>query len=492
VPIPSVARSLSAGLAFRLEYGTFGLDPLGYHLVSLSLHLLNVAGVYALLVRLTGNLRTSSVAALLFGASSVGFTPLNWAAGIIELLTGTLLLAATLLHVARGHLGAVWRWFAALLALGAMLSKETAIAWVGALAIVEWYRAPGKPAWSAIIPAAVVTVAFGAVLMAAGTGLDASPVGAYALNASPEFLAINLSTYTLWCLAVWNPIPDLVAAADPHAWRVVLPLLGLLAVLVVSLRGGRSPLVVGVGWWLAFLAPVLPLAHRSYLYYLYVPWLGGSIAAACLGTLAVARLRRWLRTTIGVLGVTVYALVQARNVEQRATAVRDHLPADRTIRDSELLRHSLAGLFEAHLPSGARVGFVNPVPRTGSDTPGSLAGEEDGLVRTSYVPLEAAMRGGEATALFVPSVKYVGFSTTIPPEWRDVECFYYEQRGWLKWWGKGQAALLEQAEVQTRAGRWASAESTYRRVRSMADTLPATPPRSRARRAARRPLPARR
>ena len=81
------------------------------------------------------------------------------------------------------------------------------------------------------------------------------------------------------------------------------------------------------------------------------------------------------------------------------------------------------------------------------------------------------MRGGETTALFVPNVTYVGFSTTIPTGWRDVECFYYEQRGWLKWWGKGQSALLEQAEVQARAGRWTSAETTYRRVRSMADTL---------------------
>src|SRR5436190_6249013 len=180
LPISSVARSLSSGLAFQLEYAAFGLDPLGYHLVNLSLHLLNVAGVYALLVRLTGNL---------------------------ELLTGTLLLVATLLHVTRGHCGAVWRWLAALLALGAMMSKETAITWVGALAIIEWYRAPGKPAWSAIIPAAVVTVAFGASLFAAGTGLDTSPAGAYALNASPDFLTINLLTYTLWCLAVWNPIP---------------------------------------------------------------------------------------------------------------------------------------------------------------------------------------------------------------------------------------------------------------------------------------------
>jgi glycerol uptake facilitator-like aquaporin len=71
---------------------------------------------------------------------------------------------------------------------------------------------------------------------------------------------------------------------DRSAW-----LAGLLVVAVVlaGLRfgspRGRPAVLFGVVWLLAFLAPVIPLAHHTYLYYLYVPWAGGAATAAGLG-----------------------------------------------------------------------------------------------------------------------------------------------------------------------------------------------------------------
>jgi hypothetical protein len=97
---------------------------------------------------------------------------------------------------------------------------------------------------------------------------------------------------------------------------------------------------------------------------------------------------------------------------------------------------------------------------------------EDAGARRSYLPLEAAFRGGETLRLFEPALVYRGFVTTIPQGWDDVECFYYEQRGWLKHWGRGQAALMHQARVQFQAQRWAAADSTWRRVRALGDTIP--------------------
>ena len=93
--------------------------------------------------------------------------------------------------------------------------------------------------------------------------------------------------------------------------------------------------------------------------------------------------------------------------------------------------------------------------------------------RHSYFPLEAAMRGGETLRLFVPNIVYLGFAATIPRAWENAECFYYEQRGWLQRWGRGQQALMRQAEVQMTAGFWSAAESTLIRVRALGDTIPA-------------------
>src|SRR3989442_10245335 len=113
-PVPGPFRVLWETLAFRLEHALFGLDPLGYHAVSLLLHLLNVTGVYLLATRLDGSPFTGMAAAVLFGVSGIAFTPLHWAAGVSDLLACTLVLGATLLQLASEGRPRAWRWAAAL------------------------------------------------------------------------------------------------------------------------------------------------------------------------------------------------------------------------------------------------------------------------------------------------------------------------------------------------------------------------------------------
>jgi hypothetical protein len=276
-------------------------------------------------------------------------------------------------------------------------------------------------------------------------------------------------TYVRWSVALHEPIRDLVAAIDPRAWRVGLPVsVAGIAALALSRGTARRPAVVGAGWWLAFLLPVLPLIHHTYLYYLYVPWAGGAVAVAALGRIAVERVRRPRGIALGVLAAAGFALAESRNVMIRETAVRDALPADRTIRDATLIRHALVSLHEAALPPGTRVVFVNPVPRRRFDlVTGAPTRSEDVPDRTPYMPLESAMRGGETLRLFMPGLVYGGFTTTIRPEHESAEAFHYEQRGWLRRWGRGQEALLRQAEVQRAAGQWAAADSTLRRARAL-------------------------
>ena len=74
--------------------------------------------------------------------------------------------------------------------------------------------------------------------------------------------------------------------------------------------------------------------------------------------------------------------------------------------------------------------------------------------------------------MFLPRVVYAGFAEGIPDDWIGVECLYYEQRGWLRSWGKGQLALIEQGRVQLSAMHWRDAERTFLRARMLGDTMP--------------------
>ncbi len=468
-------RPLSAGLAFRLEYALFGLNPFGYHAVNLFLHLANVAGVYALGSKLSGSRAVGSGAAVLFGVSSVAFTPLHWATGVIELLTTTLLLGATLLHLRSRDHGSGWGWVAAAVALAAMLSKETAVAWILVVAFLELRSGPPARAARRIVPAAAADLIFVLVSLGSRHWHLPEPSAAYAWSASPLFLAQNLCTYLQWSVALNSPIRDAVALADPAAWRAALAVGILLSIaLWQQRRGTRLPIEVGLAWWLAFLLPVIPLVHHTYLYYLYIPCAGGAIAVAAIGHGLLARWGRRRATAVALVCLAAYVLIEARNVEMRRSATWDALPVDRTLREATLLSHALPALARAHLTPGTRILFVNPVPRASFDLmTGGQTRPEDQADRVSYVPLEGAMRGGETLLLFLPGVVYLGFANTIPPGLEGAECFYYEQRGWLERLGHGQRALMRQAEIQMAARSWAAAESTYRRVRAIGDTLPA-------------------
>ncbi len=464
-------RPLSEGLSFWLQYRLFGLDPLGYHLVNLALHALNVVGVYLLAVRWLGNRGAACAAAVLFGCASIAFTPLHWASGVIELLAGALLLAATLVHLESARRGARWRWGAAGLALAAMLAKETAAAWPAFILWFEFRRRRGRMRVEATLPAVAATVAFVVALATSGHLARLADSSAYGVSAAPPVLFGNFMTYVGWCVALWEPIRDRVAAVQPAVW----PAAGAALILFFgSMRGVRAPsrfpAVAGAVWFTVFLAPVLPLVSHTYLYYLYIPWIGGAIAVTAVATGWLERRpARGARLT-AVAALALLVGIEIRNVHARETATRNALPVDRTMREALLLGHAIPALREADLRPGTAVGFVNPVPGRHVDL---LAGTVSGRGRrVSYWALEAAMHDGTTLRLFVPGLVYRGFATRIPADWEDVECFRFEQRGWLERWGSGPQALMRQAEILMTAGRWSAAESTFIRVRAINDTVP--------------------
>jgi len=97
---------------------------------------------------------------------------------------------------------------------------------------------------------------------------------------------------------------------------------------------------VGAAWWLGFLLPVLPLANHTYYYYLYIPWIGGSIALACLLSGLAERLGARRASLACAAVAAIHVALQWRDVSLRSSALEGHLPIDDTIRDSQLIRHA--------------------------------------------------------------------------------------------------------------------------------------------------------
>jgi len=472
-PTPPTFRPLSAVVAFQLQYAAFGLDPLGYHLVNLALHLAAVVGVYALAREFSGRAWVAAAAALLFAASGIAFTPVHWVSGIGDLIACNLLLVATLIYREarrRDHgalLGA-----SVTLAFAAVLAKESAIGWPLAIGWLEWRNRSATARGPVLWPAAVAALAMVVWLFATRHPV-AAPSGPYSVSGAPGHLLENGLTYLRWAVAIWDPHRDRVAAVDPNAWPVGA-LVALLA--IIAIRHGRNttprPFESGLAWFAAFVLPVLPLSHHTYLYYLYIPWAGGALAVAVAGAMVIDRWPvRSARVAAAAALVAVVGL-EARGVELRQRSTLDGLPADRTLRESLLLGHVVPALRAAQLPPGTEVGFVNPVARLRFDLvreAPTLARDADD--RRSYLPLEAVLQDGRALRLFTPGLVPRGFAATIPAEWTEVECFLYEQRGFLRAWGRGAGALTRQGMWQDSLGQPAAAESSFARARALKDTL---------------------
>ena len=73
-------------LVYALGYKIFALDPTGYHVVSLLIHLCNVLMVFYALFLLSRNVMPALLAALLFGIHPLHVESVAWASELKDLL----------------------------------------------------------------------------------------------------------------------------------------------------------------------------------------------------------------------------------------------------------------------------------------------------------------------------------------------------------------------------------------------------------------------
>ncbi len=478
-PTPwTLARPLSEGVTWRLLHAAFGLHPLPYHLFNFGLHLLNTTLVYWIGRRLTGGPGAACAAAVLFGVSSIAFTPLHWTSCLVELEVTTFALAAFLLYLrARDvrvdpagtqapHGTRRLLWISALLGLAATLSKESAILFPLVFFAADRRSGLFAPDRRTLLPGVAAALAYGAAFLITIRTIKYVGSEAYAMTPSPSFLAGNLATYLRWLVVLFDPVRDLRAAMNPFAMPIGATVaLGAVLLLLLQLGADRHPEEVGAAWFLTFLLPVIPLRHHTYLYYLYLPWAGAAWMFAGAGQRALKLAPKPLAWA-AVLAVGAFAGVEGWSVRARERAMTGSYAADKTMRESRMLRNAIAGLDSMRLSPGTRIGFVNPAPRLHETLGGG------GQVVYSYLPFEGTMRGGETMRLFYPALEVLGIGDRVPSEWEDAEIVLFFSDGRVRHVGRGGRALTDLGYRLLGIDEWAIADSMFRRARVLGDTLP--------------------
>jgi protein O-mannosyl-transferase len=301
----------------RINYWLFGLNPWGWHLSSVLLHLAVTLLVYFLAVKFSTDRLTAAVAALIFGLHPVHLESVAWVSGVTEPLMAAFLVSAFLSYLKyreRRKWSLAWLVISLCLFAAATLSKETALIlpililayeWVssGGVGDAERTRARSFRSLRLVLPYLAVVPFYLAARSVALKGIS------HVMTPLPNSTIVFTWPSVLWFyvkLLVW-PAKLSVCYDSPYVTRPSfldfwMPSLGLAAVAFLAWawagRGSRSDppepgesrakTVALASVWL--ILPVVPLLNLRYLplgesahdRYLYLPSVGFAIIAAVI------------------------------------------------------------------------------------------------------------------------------------------------------------------------------------------------------------------
>jgi tetratricopeptide (TPR) repeat protein len=146
VPIPPPYYRPLFTVLFTIEYKLFGLQPQGWHLVSVLLHILCSIGVYYVLRLLAGRQAVAVLGALFFAVYSIHVESVSWISGVTDPLFGVFFLASfySYLRYKAEKQRPLLLWSLVWFGLST-LSKETALSLVLLIFCAEWIATGKEP-----------------------------------------------------------------------------------------------------------------------------------------------------------------------------------------------------------------------------------------------------------------------------------------------------------------------------------------------------------
>ena len=322
-----------AGLYCYCVYSVFGLNPAGFHVLSLFL----LAGSSLLVVAVARALSGDRVVAwgsgfLYAAAANVQFEPQMWMVGSYD--TGAVLFSLlSLLALLKGRFG-----LSALAMAGALACKESAAPIVAVAAawmfiLGDARSIPGKLKWHALVFAA-----FLAVKLAGVSPFSLPPTDPYAARLTGGHLLANGELYGTWAIQAVTPMKN-VLFTEGEKRAAVLLALGLLALVslgapLFSARSGfRGGIATRAGlcasaWAFLMIIPPLLLTGHIVTYYL-APALPGLAIGTMLALASAARvLFRNARVTLvlcaflaALCAIDAFVMVERRMALGRSDGV---------------------------------------------------------------------------------------------------------------------------------------------------------------------------
>lgn len=326
-------------LSFALDYQIWGLNPRGFNLTQILVHLANTLLVFGLAARLlrqtapdrapAGSLRSLSAAflpACAFAVHPLVVEPVAWVAGREELLMTLGVLGCIHFHLfARGlgqqrgrrNAALLCHVLAALSCLGACLSNVVAA--VTPLLITAWdllFLPP--PRFRKIFRATLVLWLIGATTIVVKVlGPDTAPMSEPSHQELPQRLMLAADVYRLNLKAVVRPTDLAIVYADARPYRGLDPkvaigviLIGASCLLLWRARRHKT-LLYGLVWFLVALGPSSHLMAHHWIRadrFLYLPLVGLAVACAA-GLRSLAGMARTRSTRLALAAAASLAIL---------------------------------------------------------------------------------------------------------------------------------------------------------------------------------------
>jgi hypothetical protein len=268
-------RPLSERIFFMAGFGLFGLDALPFKIVVFATQFASLGLMASIGARLTGSRASGFVAAMLWIFNGSLIEPLGWTCVYNQVLCGFFLLLAfhfLLRWIETGRRRyEVLQWAAFLVGFGALELNLVYPALAGAYTLLV-----ARKHFRRILPMFAVSAAY---VLLHNVLAPVQRTGDYAMHFTGAVFR-TLGKYWTWSIGptfLYSPF-QLAPWVLPTGIAIVT--LGLLAFSIARLReGSRLPLFF-LAWYVAALAPVLPLRDHMTEYYVYIPiiglcWLGG-------------------------------------------------------------------------------------------------------------------------------------------------------------------------------------------------------------------------
>jgi tetratricopeptide (TPR) repeat protein len=277
-------------LSFELDYQIFGLNPAGFHLTNVVLHVLNTLLLFVALRALTGAVWRSAFVAALFALHPLHVESVAWISERKDTLSTLLWMLTLVAYAFYARRPGVLRYLlvAVPFTLG-LLAKSMLVTLPFVLLLLDWWPLgrlrPGlRPALRLLLeklPLLLLAAASCAItLVAQGQGDETNwvrPLGVRLENAAASYVAYLGMTLWPHDLYLFHPFPrDLFPPLQVAGAGAVL--VGLTAGCLLLAR--RAPyLAVGWLWYLGTLVPVIGVVqvigdHGIADRYTYVPLTG--------------------------------------------------------------------------------------------------------------------------------------------------------------------------------------------------------------------------